>query len=310
MIEQWKKTEILKFNENMSLEGCPTVLQCIAGHNRDGKEVMKVFLRGEKPDSEKEESTREQLRKCFKVPDNYIFELVYVETKSKEIKKNNLELKRKKQDNSVSDKARWEHFGDVIKQHSKKIFACFTNVVSIGISKERVEKDEIFDEVCITLYCLDKDLIPFGEKDLPNTIESCPCDVREDFVLFGACPFPCPTIDQNLPDPGCSIGIQYKNESGSVGFLVESKNPESFGSGFLTASHVAVEHIADIYNKNVLSLENPTIIVHPSHEDGKMNNINSLIVGHVVELLCGDYESGGIDVAVVKTCKKGPNGNI
>lgn len=314
MIEQWRKREVLQYKGKVSTEGCPSILQCIVGHNGDGKEVMKVFVRGEKPESKKEEKASEaQLRSCFKVPDNFNFELVYVDTKFKEIKKKAREIKLKEQDMDtlVIDMPTYKLLGDIIKKHSKIIYACFTNVVSIGISNIRCVGDELRAETCITLYCLDKTLIPFGEEALPETLEGWPCDVREDIVMFGTtCPKNCPAVDKYLPEPGCSIGIKGKDSSGSVGFLVESRNPgNSFFNGFLTASHVAVEQFADYYNENFLSVHDypfrTNFIVHPSYQD---NAIDCQEVGTVIESFFGEYKSASIDVALVETKKRRAKG--
>lgn len=315
VIEQWRKREVLQVKSKVSMGDCPSILQCIAGYNGDGKEVMKVFVRGKKPESEKEKkSTKVKLRSCFEVPDNYKFEVVYVDTKVKEIKEKTREIKLKEQEfgTLVIDMRTSKLLGEIIKKHSKRIYACFTNVVSIGISKVRCVGNEIRAETCITLYCLDKNLIPFGEKPLPKYLDEWPCDVREDIVMFGnTCPSNCPAIDNDLPELGCSIGIKEKQSSGSVGFLVESRDPgNGFTNGFLTASHVAVDNFADYYNENLLSKHDyPSflnLIVHPSYEDSAAQSQD---VGHVVESIFGDYKSAGIDVALVETRKRESKGS-
>lgn len=269
---------------------------------------MKVFLRGETPENIKEaEATEEKYRSWFKVPKNYRCKLVYVDTKFKEIKRINREknLKQREEESPVIDMPTYERLGNIIKNHSEKIYACFTNVISIGISKVRCVGDEIRAETCITLYCLDKNLIPFGEKALPESLEGYPCDVREDIVMFGMnnCPNNCPARDKYLPEPGCSIGIKEKDSSGSVGFLVESQSSaNSFLNGFLTASHVVVEDFAEYYNNNFLSKhEYPfraRYIVHPSYQDDARKSHE---VGTVVESFFGEYKSASIDVALVQT---------
>lgn len=303
----------MQFKDKVSLTDCPSFLQCIAGYSGDGNEVMKVFLRGEKPENiKKAEATEEKFRSWFKVPDNYIFELVYVDTKFNEIKRKNHEKNLKEREESlVIDMPTYVRIGNIIKNKSEKMYACFTNVISIGISKVRCVGDEIRAETCITLYCLDKHLIPFGEKALPESLEGWPCDVREDIVMFGAtCPQNCPAMDRYLPEPGCSIGIKEKDSSGSVGFLVESRNHgKSVFNGFLTASHVAVEQFEEYYNKNFLSQHvypfHENYIVHPSYQD---NARECQEVGTVVESFFGEYNSASIDVALIKTKKRRTKG--
>lgn len=107
---------------------------------------------------------------------------------------------------------------------------------------------------------------------------------------------------------GCSIGRPSVKDSGSVGFFYTSTNPtNTFGSGFLTASHVAVNGFELLYNRSLLSLNNTIYpqnhdIVHPSWEDYNAKN-NDNKVGKVVESFIGNYNSGssfGLDFAVVK----------
>lgn len=136
---------------------------------------------------------------------------------------------------------------EIIQEQGDAIYSKYSNVVGIGISPERSVGDLIQNEPCIVLYCLDKNIIPFGETQLPESIAGWPCDIREDFVMFGTCPFPCPSSSQNVPEPGCRIGIPSVESAGSVGFLVESNyQVNTLGSGFLTASHVAIERFEDI----------------------------------------------------------------
>lgn len=107
----------------------------------------------------------------------------------------------------------------IIQDHGKKIYALFSNVVGIQVGKARRVGNSIQEGPCIILYCLDKGLIPFGEKPLPESIAGWPCDIREDFVRFGRCFINCPAQNQSLPDPGCCIGIKGDEHSGSAGFL-------------------------------------------------------------------------------------------
>lgn len=82
----------------------------------------------------------------------------------------------------------------------------------------------IINELCIVLYCLDKNIILFGEKLLLELIVGWFCDIREDFVMFGKCLRLCLLFSLNFFEFGCSIGIFFVDFVGFVGFLVELKN--------------------------------------------------------------------------------------
>lgn len=124
---------------------------------------------------------------------------------------------------------------------------------------------------------------------------------------FKECPTNCPFPRDNHFMKGCSIGNPLMKDSGSVGFFYKSTNPtNTLGSGFLTASHVAVNGFERLYNQSPLSLNNTLYhqdhdIVHPSREDYDASNSDNK-VGKVVESFLGNYELGsfGLDFAVVK----------
>lgn len=86
-----------------------------------------------------------------------------------------------------------------------------------------------------------------------------------------------------------------------------NETTNTFGSGFLTASHVAVNGSELLYNRSLLSLNNTIYyqdhdILHPSMEDYNAKN-NDNKVGKVVESFIGNYNSDssfGLDFAVVK----------
>lgn len=124
--------------------------------------------------------------------------------------------------------------------------------------------------------------------------------------MFGKCPRPCPSPSLNFPESGCSIGIPSVDSAGSVGFLVESKNPiYKMQCGFLTASHVAIDCFEVLYHhKSLLSMNHllstrEHCIVHPSwHDSGNID----FRIGNVVESFIGNYgsEKRGLDFALVK----------
>lgn len=117
---------------------------------------------------------------------------------------------------------------------------------------------------------------------------------------------------------GSSNGVPAKQGAGSVGIFYESKKGSKYGSGFVTASHAAIESCYQLrYRDQLLSncLWKKTEtkprhdIVHPKC---KIINGEEHIIGDVVESFYGSYKLSptlyeGLDFAVVKTnqCTKG-----
>lgn len=307
-IEEWHKREI---GETKSiLRSNPSVIKYIAGHKEEGtKEVVKVFVFND------DENTKSAFIKCCKVSEDTHFEFVKV----KGTKKN--EEEKKKQNKGSRDKGNAfalenldrKQLTGIIKKEEDKMYARHSHLIGIRIGNisqvDELEKEQLG----IILYCLDKTLIPFGEKPLPNSIEGWPCDVKEDFFMFGKCPDPdnCRQNDPNLTELGCSIGIKSDLSAGSAGFFYKSKSPDNpFGSGFLTASHVAIKQCKILYASNKQLLQHRLrrkkhIIVHPSMIDG---NISNNEVGLVVEAFYGNFgdPSTGLDVAAVRNDDERP----
>lgn len=197
------------------------------------------------------------------------------------------------------DKKTREKMNEVIKRHAEILFANHSSVIGIEISNVRPYYDKLRNELCIVLLCLDESILPYGESPLPKNLDGYPCDIREDFVMFGHC-VGCQTL--NI---GCSIGIPLVKLAGSVGFFVRSNDSTQgiYKSGFLTAAHVAIKHCDELYeHKSLLSKDtlanNSHEIVHPSYAD---NNAN-VVIGEVIESFFGNWTNGtGIDAAFVQT---------
>lgn len=298
VFEDWCKREII--DDKSQLHKYPSVIKYIIGHIGNNKPVLKVYLRND------DEKTKEFFKTCCS--DDTHIEFVHVrktEKKSKEIEN----IQKCETDAPPIDAPTMNQLNEIIEDQGEKIFARHSNVVGLEISNVRCAGDIKREEPCIVLYSLDKTLIPFGEKPLPESIGGWPCDVREDIVMLGfkECLTNCPFPRDNHFMKGCSIGNPLRNDSGSVGFFYKSTNPtNTFGSGFLTASHVAVNGFERLYNQSLLSLNNALYhqdhdIVHPSREDYEASYSDNK-VGKVVESFLGNYELGsfGLDFAVVK----------
>lgn len=204
----------------------------------------------------------------------------------------------------VSDKRKCKDLKEFIQRNAKKIYAKYSNIVGMRISCVSRFGDTKTDSHGIILYCLDKSIIPFGENPLPEHLAGWPCSYREDFFMFGKCPEDCLSTNYKLPEPGCSIGIPLCACSGSVGFLYESINPNNeFGSGFLTASHVAIKDFKELYHdetplSNHFRRFTKYLIVHPTCQ-----NDHYQVVGEVVESFIGNFGTSGksLDIAIVRS---------
>lgn len=294
MTQNWLKREIIK--DRSILQDHPTILHYIVGQKADGREVAKVFLK------EEIEKDIERFKKCCNVSKGIEFEFINVSQKPESTLKKVETMRTCERDAQPIDMLTRQSLYKVVQTHGEKIYASYSNVIGIGISPVRCEGETIKNEPCIVLYCLDKNFIPFGENPLPESIDKFPCDLREDFVKFGTCPRNC--LSPILPETGCSIGRPSGNSSGSVGFLVELKNPKKdVESGFLSASHVALDCFEELYYQDSLLSQHPLAnashnVVHPSWQDNDQTN-NA--VGEVVESFCGNYgpQPIGLDFALI-----------
>lgn len=275
----------------------PSIYKCIAG-KRDNKHVVKVYLSGDNT----EESKEAFKQKCkLEITDFEFVNIGETNKMPKEIEK----IKALEREAPEIDRSTREELEKIIRKNTDKLYAIFSNIIGIRIGR-RLNGDKL-EQPCIIFFCLDKTLIPFGEKKLPETLAGWPCDLREDFIMLGSCTENCRTTIANYPQYGCSIGRPTNAGSGSVGFMFESKDSKE--NGFLTAAHVAIENCQELYIKNNLLSENPLRnekhdIVHPSWVDNEENNN---IVGQVMNAFYGNYSSlpEGLDFAAVKTkCRK------
>lgn len=270
------------------MQNYPFIIKHIAGR-RNGKGVVKVFV-----SQDIGIKTQQGFDDCFKVWEDTVVEFVNV----KEMKESNKDdaMKSVAEKNSADYQSTSGELFKTIRENRKKIFSRYSNVIAIreGGSKQ--------GKPCIILHCLDKDIVPFGENPLPDLIGGWPCVVREDFITFGTCPQTCQSTNQKFLEPGCSIGLSGHTHSGSVGFLYESEN---YGSGFLTASHVAVKDCHNYYMKNKFLSGHifKNEIIHPPWPD---NNETENKVGEVVKAFFGEHRSStgvteGLDLAAVRT---------
>lgn len=293
VVKLWQKKDEI---DKARLKTHPSFLQCIAGFDSDENSVITFFFR----DDNEDEKFQSFCKGCCKVSNDTKFDFVSVAVKAprKITEDDQIAIEEKKAPAINTFDIR--QLEEVIDEQGDKIYARYSNVIGIGISRVRCEGNIILKKPCIVLYCLAKDITPFGESKLPKFIEGYPCNTRDDFVMFGKgnCPHDCPASNKSLPEPGCCIGIPHSY--GSVGFLVEFRN--NLTCGFLTASHVVVKGFKDIYRAHISlpnqgSSINQKPVLHISNSTPGQTN-----VGEVVQAFFGNYEAKeGVDLAIVKS---------
>lgn len=307
-IKEWFKADI--FPNRFLLHEYPSIIKYLAGY-RHKKEVVKVYL------SRDDDRAKFFFMDNCKVSKETHFEFINVEErKVKKEDEENEDYNRKVPAVAESTK---EDLMQIIRENGEKILAKYSNVIGIRMRQTKPYR--------ITLHCLDKTIIPFGEHPLPNSIAGKPCYVKEDFFILGTCPLEC---TNDLPEPGCSIGVPEKQGAGSntgvpakqgagssigagsVGFFYESNERSRYGSGFITASHVAIENrYQSRYENKLLSnyryrKGEPKLTHNIVHPKCKNHMGEEHIVGEVVESFFGKYAlsktfTEGLDFAVVKT---------
>lgn len=280
----------------------PFMTKCIAGQ-KNGTIAMKIYLT-----SEITIDAKEAFKKNFESLGLKDFEFINFED-AEEMPEEFENIKSIENNDTAIEESTEATLRTIIQSNAEKLYARYSNI--IGIRTGKCVCAGIVGNPCIILYCLDKNLIPLGERKLPETLEGWPCDLREDFIMLGKCTAKCKTTTAEYPVLGCSIGIPSHSASGSVGFMYETTIDDVFQSGFLTASHVAVEechelHINNTFLSNHDLRQKDHIIVHPSYKD---NSDFDYKVGRVVEAFFGTTQLEGLDIAVVQTFKSKKGGN-
>lgn len=282
----------------------PSLYRYIVGYRGDQK-IVKVYLHKE------DKNLEHFFENCCEKSEETTFEYVYINNQP--TSEDDIDAGAPAVDDSTRDE-----LAQIICEHYEKFSALYTTLTGMKIGKSRSENGKILHEPCIILYCIDKTFIPVGEKQIPGSLEGWPCDIRKGDPFLGTCCCNCMFSDQNVPMPGCSISMPSSNITGSVGFLVEPKNPsDSFRSGFLTAAHVVMDEFSyeNLYDSHqglhMTSLQDKKYsVVHPSYSDAQHNHV----VGEVVDSFCGNYRyrstRTGIDLAVIKCAECTQNGKF
>ncbi|XP_078327892.1 uncharacterized protein LOC111115434 [Crassostrea virginica] len=268
-------------NRKRILRMFPSVLTYIVGKIKN-EPVVKVFLKRE--DTEAENDFRQSFHR-------HTMQFVNVTKQMEETLQKAPQVKIQTQ----MDKDIRKRLGEIIESQSRTLLANHSQI--IRISAGNMPEGTSAGKPCIVIHCLDKKLIPTGEQELPKELEGYPVCIQEGFVMFGFCDG-CETLKN-----GCSIGRSSDMVSGSIGFFAVRKPGQlKEEKGFLTAAHVALPSINEIYEAKTLFTElnlGSSIheIVHPSWEDSN----SAKTIGKVSEAFCGNYghSSIGIDAAFV-----------
>lgn len=230
VVNQWKKREVI--DREALIETCPSFLNYIAGV-KNGKSVVVVFLQ----DDEKKR-TKEYFTRNSKHPvDDY--EIVNV---NNDFRKNSNDVES---DENLIEKIERKKMQNLIENMKVKVLSLHSNVVGLGVGC----MSGMLAKPCFVLYCLDKTLVPFGEKELPNKLGGYPVELKEDYIMFGHA--------QSVED-GCSDMQTVLYKDGSVHLRVKSrrKKVSLFRNRFLTPAHVAPTFV-ELYKTGTLLVENP-----------------------------------------------------
>ena len=281
MVREWEKREIPEVREQG--KKIPSILDYVTGLKKN-KPCVKVFLQNNDEDAKRFFEQRNNSSEMTEYEFVYVNEILQnISEEDKEIEKREMEAPKISQTDRVN-------LEKIISSEEEKIFANHSTVVGIGVSNVLTKQRTDCKQPCIVLYCLDKDLIPYGEKPLPHFINGYPCDIREEIcmIMAGSCK------DCQMLNTGCDIGCDTGDEisTGTAGFLINGKNEEF--KGFLTAAHVVID--AKQHNfLNPLNIykENRKKITHPSD--------SSKVIGEVQNCILGNFRDCGTDIAIVQS---------
>lgn len=76
--------------------------------------------------------------------------------------------------NYFIEKNVWEMLSKIIKNQGERIYVKYLSVVGFGIGNMDCNGQIMF---CIIIYCLDKDLVLFGEELFLKILEGFYCDI-------------------------------------------------------------------------------------------------------------------------------------
>lgn len=234
---------------------------------------------------------KEYIKNNRLIPSDTVIEFVHVTEEATQLKERN---KNKDYESFLcsGEKHLRERLAQTINNESERVFANHSNVVGLGIGTRKCNKP------CIILFTFDKDIIPFGEKTLPNFLNGWKCKIREDIAIF------CGLFDSyqnNQPNPQRLIPVSSRLIS--LGFFAKSQRLKLGTYGYLTAAHVITDQWTDLYHANsFLSELNLEKFLREDVYLALSHSHQSHFFGKIEESFCGNWGKNeiGIDAAFVQ----------
>lgn len=284
VVREWKKRKPFE-NIQTIMNKFPSILTYITGR-KNGSSVVKVFT---KKDDKKAEAYLRKEASSSGILTEFVNVNQKVDKSDRPEKTNKSEIKP-----PSMDKLTRKRICKIINTTGEKLMALYSNINWIAVGN--MPKGIHNGQPCIVLHCMDKVLVPFGEKQLPLTWGGYPVDIRESFVML-ACSDGCTSLET-----GCSIGIPDKECAGSVGIFAKMRcSNEGEVSGFLTAAHVALDNHTELYGGNSFSTHNLNSSVHEITHPSLLESTQPRKIGKVKEAFYGEFNSTGIDAAFIET---------
>lgn len=285
VVREWKKRKPFP-NSKTIMNNFPSILTYIAGR-KNGFSVVKVFT---KKDDKNTEAYIRKEASSFGIIAEFVNVNQKVDKSGPPKKTNTTETIPPSMDISTR-----KRISKIINTTGEKLMALYSNINWIAVGN--MPKGNHNGKPCIVLHCMDKVLVPFGEKQLPLNWEGYPVDIRESFVML-ACSDGCTSLET-----GCSIGIPDKECAGSVGIFAKMRRShEEPVSGFLTAAHVALEKHTELSDGNSrFSTHTLNCSVHEITHPSLLESTQPRKIGKVKEAFYGQFNSTGIDAAFIET---------
>ena len=116
------------------------------------------------------------------------------------------------------------------------LFSKHRNITAIQPSL-KVTNLEQTNDPCIRVYVLGKGRVPFGESEIPNSVDDCPVDIVNGFwcETSDTPRFPTAHNQEKYLRLGASIGIEGKDDAGTLGAIVKGHDG---GLYLLSCDHV------------------------------------------------------------------------
>ena len=153
------------------------------------------------------------------------------------------------------------------------LFSKHRNITAIQPSL-KVTNLEQTNDPCIRVYVLGKGRVPFGESEIPNSVDDCPVDIVNGFWSETSDTPRLPTAhnQEKYLRLGASIGIEEKDDAGTLGAIVQGHDG---GLYLLSCDHVIKHererritnpgwcHFLDFVEYRMTDYKTQEIVFHP-----------------------------------------------